>query len=150
MDFLPVYKLSVVLWTQPWGKGWGGYMSSLILGRLHEFGRFISIACSSTRAQLHTFLCLAQLHASSPCIDCISSVFSAEGATRKLILQSLPTIGYLHAFYFLPIFPRQSIYGVAGVFFLNLVTFDSWYAETLFFVSVVAVDQLLLEKLRRS
>ena len=92
-DFLPVYELSVVLWTQPWGEGWGGYMSSLVLRRLHEFGRFISIACSSTRAQLHTFLCLAQLHASSLCIDCISSVFSAEGATRKLMLQRLPTIG---------------------------------------------------------
>ena len=92
-------------------------MSSLVLRRLHEFGRFISIACSSTRAQLHTFLCLAQLHASSLCIDCISSVFSAEGATRKLMLQRLPTIGHFHSFYFLPIFPRQSIYGVAGVFF---------------------------------
>ena len=61
--------------------------------------------------------CLAQLHASSLCIDCISSVFSAEGATRKLMLQRLPTIGHFHSFYFLPIFPRQSIYGVAGVFF---------------------------------
>ena len=97
-------------------------MFSLLLRRLHEIGRFISIACSSTRAQLHTFLCLAHLHASSLCIDWISSVFSAEGATRKLILQRLPTIGYFHAFYCLPIFPQQSIYGVAG-FFLNLATF---------------------------
>jgi len=101
------------------GEGWGGYMSSLVLRRLHEFGRFISIACSSTRAQLHTFLCLAHLHASSLCIDCI---FSAEGATRKLIKQGLPTTGYFHAFHCFPIFPRQSIYGFAG-FFLNLVTF---------------------------
>ena len=35
MDFLPVYELSVVLWTQPWGRG---------VGRLYVFPRFTAVA----------------------------------------------------------------------------------------------------------
>ena len=148
-----MHELSVVLCVCVcvWGGGreeWDGYMSSLVSRRLHEFGRFISIACSSTRAQLHAFLCLAHLHASSLCI---SSVFSAGGATRKLIKQRLPTIGYFHAFHCLPIFRRQSIYGVTGFFLKKSRNFLIVGMQKLcFFVSVVAVDQLLLEKLRRS
>ena len=64
---------------------YGGCMNSGALFRLRVVRHVPSCIPSSA--------CLAQLHASSLCIDCISSVFSAEGATRKLMLQRLPTIG---------------------------------------------------------